>query len=403
MFRSAVIGFLLWLALIARAQSYEAAVGEKVTAWLDGDPKQAVTATVLEVHGVGRMVKVDATGKKFYVFNKWVRALGQAPVSTAAPVPAQSVNDARGNPIFYEPAIGEIVISMRNGDPNDCYECVVLSRYGKGSTVRTVQGGVEFVSPDRYTRPKPGAPNRPAAQEKPVAQANPVPQVHPAQVTGAGGLSGLYLRHEQSFQGTALAYREEHFYFFPDGRVYHGVPPEGPSLFNWDKEMREHPILCGKYGINGSKISFAWTGGSNYTWPMKTGAGGMEINMAPTNKVEAFGSDARLNGSFHRGTVFGPNYSYGAAPTITKAGIYNFSSNGTFSVDSTQGISGDSRDTGVTVSIDKTRGGTYKINGNDMVLSLGGEVKRCTVYPVTDNGAIVRLSIQGALFERAKQ
>lgn len=398
------MGIFLGLVLIASAQPYEAAVGEKVTAWLDGDPKQAVTATVLEIHGVGRMVKVDATGKKFYVLNKWVRAMGQTPVSTATPASRLSVNDANGNPIFYEPAIGETVMAMRNGDPNDVYECVVLSRYGKGSTVRTVQGGVEFVSPDRYTRPIAGAKPGPAAAE-PVAQAKPVAAAKPApaQVTGSGGLSGLYLRHEQSFQGTALAYREEHFYFFPDGRVYHGVPPEGPSLFNWDKEMREHPILCGKYGIQGNKISFAWTGGSSYTWPLKTQADGMEINMAPTNKVEAFGSNARLNGSFHRGTVFGPNYSYGSAPTITKAGIYNFSSNGSFSVDSTQGISGDSRDTGVTVSIDKTRGGTYQINGNDMVLNLGGEVKRCTVYPVTDNGTIKRLSIHGALFERAKQ
>jgi hypothetical protein len=396
------------LALANTPERYEAAVGEKVTAMLDGDPKQAVACTVIEEHGVGRMIKVDATGKKFYVLNRWVRPLGET-VSVAAK-PAEPLNQANGDPIFYEPAIGEKVIAMRNGDPNDSYECIVLGRYGKGSTVRTVKGGIEFVSPDRFTRPLPGAAKAThnAAAETPTSKPanNAATNASPAQpVNGSKGLSGLYLRHEQSFQGTSISYREDHYYFFPDGRVYHGVPPEGPSNFNWAKEMRENPLKCGTYGINGNKITFSWTGGSSYTWPMRNDARGMEINMSPTNKVEKFGSNAKLSGSYHRGTVFGANYSYGAAPTITKAGIYTFASNGSFSTDSTKGLGGDTNDTGVTVGIYQKGQGTYTINGNDMVLTLGGEVKRCTVYPVTDNGnlqAPVRISINGALFERGK-
>lgn len=402
-------------------ERYEAAVGEKVTAMLDGDPKQAVACTVIEAHGVGRMIKVDATGKKFYVLSRWVRPLGET-VSVSAK-PAESLTNANGDAIFYEPAIGEKVIAMRNGDPNDSYESIVLGRYGKGSTVRTVKGGIEFVSPDRFTRPLPGAAkaahntatetptskpaNNAAAEPQPGKPANnAATNASPAQpVNGSKGLSGLYLRHEQTFQGTSISYREDHYFFFPDGRVYHGVPPEGPSNFNWAKELRENPLKCGTYGINGNKITFSWTGGSSYTWPMRNDARGMEINMSPTNKVEKFGSNAKLSGSYHRGTVFGANYSYGAAPTITKAGIYTFSANGAFTTDSTKGIGADTNDTGVTASIYQKGQGTYTINGNDMVLTLGGEVKRCTVYPVTDNGnlqAPVRISINGALFERGK-
>jgi len=220
-------------------------------------------------------------------------------------------------------------------------------------------------------------------------------------VTGNHPFEGLYLRHEQTWQGTALSYREDHYYFFSDGRVYHGVPPEGPGRFNWAKEQQAHPQRCGQYGVNGNKITFSYTGNAPYTWPIKIKGGQeMELNMSPTVKVDKFGANAKLSGSYHRGTVFGGNYSIGAAPTIAKAGIYNFSPNGTVTTDSTKGIGGDTRDTGVTASIYQKNAGTYTVSGNDMTISLAGETMHCTAYPIMEGGQPIRISINGALFER---
>jgi len=222
-------------------------------------------------------------------------------------------------------------------------------------------------------------------------------------VAGSKGLSGLYLRHEQTWMGTSLNYREEHYYFMPDGRFYQGVPPEGPSAFNWAKVQAEHPELCGQYGINGDKITLSYAGSAPYSWLLKMkNSENMEMNYAPTNKVEKFGSNARISGSFARGTVFAGNYSYAGAPTITAAGTYTFHPDGTVTTDSTTGIDGDTKVSGVTIGLQGGNRGTYTINGNDLTLNLGGQSKRCTIYPVSDNGRILRISIDGALYEKKK-
>ncbi|MBX9940925.1 MAG: lipocalin family protein [Candidatus Obscuribacterales bacterium] len=222
-------------------------------------------------------------------------------------------------------------------------------------------------------------------------------------VAGSKGLSGLYLRHEQTWMGTSLNYREEHYYFMPDGRFYKGVPPEGPSAFNWAKVQSEHPELCGQYGINGDKITLSYGGEAPYSWLLKMkNAENMEMNYAPTNKVEKFGNNARISGTFARGTVFAGNYSYTGAPTITAAGTYTFSADGTVTTDSTTGIDGDTKVSGVTVGLHGGNRGTYTINGNDLTLNLGGQSKRCTVYPISKNGNILRISIDGALYEKRK-
>lgn len=240
-----------------------------------------------------------------------------------------------------------------------------------------------------------------------AAAAAPPGSIGPAKaVSGSKGLSGLYLRHEQSFSGTSLSYREDHYLFFPDGRFYHGVPPEGPSSFNWAKEQRVHPELCGQYGINGNQITLAYSGSAPYSWPLKIRSSNeMEMNTSPTVRVEKFGANAKLSGNYQRGTTYGASYSYAGAPTITAAGTYVFSPNGTVTCDSTKGIEGDTKVTGVSVGIQQGSQGTYTINGNDMSMNLGGHSMRCTVYPIYDRGNSqlpACISIDGALYERKK-
>jgi len=222
-------------------------------------------------------------------------------------------------------------------------------------------------------------------------------------VGGEKGLSGLYLRHAQVFMGNSISYNEDHFLFFPDGRFYHGVPPEGPGHFNWAKEQQAHPENCGQYGINGDQITFAYPGNEKITWTMKRkGADQMELNYGPTVKVESFGANAKLSGTFARGTSFGASYSPAGAPTITSSGVYTFSSNGTVSNASMGATGGDTKDVGVTARVSTESQGTYSINGNDMVINLGGQSMRCTAYPVSKSGVIQRISIDGLLYEKRK-
>ena len=77
----------------------------------------------------------------------------------------------------------------------------------------------------------------------------------------------------------------------------------------------------------------------------------MEMNMSPTVRVEKFGSNAKLSGNYQRGTTYGASYSYAGAPTVTAAGTYIFSPSGTVSSDTTKGIEGDTKITGVSVGI----------------------------------------------------
>lgn len=241
-----------------------------------------------------------------------------------------------------------------------------------------------------------------------IAKVNGKPAAGPAgapaaPVGGSKGLSGLYFRHAQVFMGNSISYNEDHFLFFPDGRFYHGVPPEGPGHFNWTKEQAAHPDRCGQYGINGDQITFAYPGNENITWTMKRkGADQMELNYGPTVKVESFGPNAKLSGTFARGTSFGSTYSPAGAPTITSSGVYTFSPNGTVSNSAMGATGGDTKDVGVTARVSQDSQGTYSINGNDMVINLGGQSMRCTAYPVSKNGVIQRISIDGLLYEKRK-
>ncbi|MBK8219978.1 MAG: hypothetical protein IPK73_03035 [Candidatus Obscuribacter sp.] len=368
-----VIGlvFLAAISLCAGAFAYE--VGDIVMVDPFGGNKNFESAKVLAKEARGYEVRLLPGNKhtgEYFVPETWISGKGSAPATGTTGVAPDPAPTTAGAAALVAPhTTPKSQYSQWQGSANDPYKKMFNDINERIKQSKNESTGTS------------------------TAPAGPVTGSHP--------FEGLYLRHEQTWQGTALSYREDHYYFFTDGRVYHGVPPEGPGRFNWAKEQQAHPERCGQYGVNGNKITFSYAGNAPYTWPIKMQSGReMELNMSPTVKVEKFGANAKLSGSYHRGTVFGGNYSIGTAPTITKAGIYNFSPNGTVTTDSTKGISGDTKDTGVTASIYQKNAGTYTVSGNDMTISLGGETMHCTAYPIMEGGQPIRISINGALFER---
>ena len=387
-------------------------------------------AVVLSTSGNSMVVRFTSgkyAGQEYVVTNQWVKNSGPS----AATQPAQPTQAAA--PTGSE--VGAAVMATPMGLPNGYDPAVVVDRQRNGYTVRFTSGkyaGQEFVVLDSWVRPSPGdnigqqrpqatatqaaaPPTAPAQPPRPAADpaqgndpwsqmqrdidqtiANSKKPPEPAKpVSGTTPFQGLYLRQEQSFDGTQLRHREDYYYFFPDGRVYHGVPPEGPARFNWATESARHPDRIGRYGVQGDRINFSWSTGTNYTWKI-TGTGAeFDLNMSPTVKVDRFPANARLSGTYHRGSVnAAPNL-----PTISKATIYTFYPDGTVALDGMKGTD----TTNVTVTIDETARGTYRLSGQDLEISWGGQVWSCTAFPQYDGAPTQsppRVSINGALFER---
>lgn len=114
-------------------------------------------------------------------------------------------------------------------------------------------------------------------------------------------------------------------------------------------------------------------------------------------KVEKFPANARLSGTFERGSL----HSAAGAPTLSTATGYTFSADGTVSY---AGMGG-TDSTNLTTTVREQQRGTYTLSGNDLELRLGGTVWRCTAFPQWEGAPSQtprRISIDGTLLERRR-
>ena len=440
---------------IATASTLASEIGETVVVDVTGAAKNWETGTIISKDANGYTIRMLGVGEhkgEYHVPEHYIHGYHKNLPATTKAAPGADPHQAApqkstANTPTDSIKIGEVVLADVTGAAKNWESGKIISRDATGYTIEMLGVGEhkgQFHIPESYihghqkktvthaapasTAASSGAASTPTTYNKALADASwkslsddidariknsknqgtspGVPSAPAKAVSGSKGLNGLYLRHEQVFMGTSLSYNEDHYFFFPDGRFYHGVPPEGPSNFNWSKEQQAHPERCGQYGINGDKITISYSGSEPFTWQLKMrGANEMELNRAPTVRVERFGANARISGNYQRGTTFGASYSYAGAPTVTAAGTYIFNSNGTVSNSNVSGAEGDTKVSGVSVGVQQANQGTYSINGNDMTLNLGGKTMRCTVYPVYDRGNSqlpARISLNGALYERKK-
>lgn len=202
-------------------------------------------------------------------------------------------------------------------------------------------------------------------------------------------LTGLFTRFGQSFEGKRLICQEEQFYFYPDGRVYHGLPPEGPAHLDWSKALKDTPNLCGSYGIIGDTIIFQWSGSAQpVTWKLKRKGNNLELNGMVADKAPTFPNHAKLDGTYSR-----PEIIVFQGKPVTAPVVYSFTPDGKVTVEQKD----------KTLAVQK-RIGSYSLSGNDLELNLGNEQTTSTIYPQhLDNRNLKspdRLSINGKLFER---
>jgi hypothetical protein len=204
-------------------------------------------------------------------------------------------------------------------------------------------------------------------------------------------LTGLFTRFGQSFEGKRLICQEEQFYFYPDGRVYHGLPPEGPAHLDWSKALKDTPNLCGSYGIIGDTIIFQWTGSAQpVTWKLRRKGNNLELNGMVADKAPTFSNSAKLDGTYSR-----PEIIVFQGKPVTTPVIYSFTADGKVSIEKKD----------KTLAVHR-QSGSYLISGNDLELNLGSDHTTSTIFPQhLDNRSLKspdRLSINGKLFEKVQ-
>lgn len=172
-------------------------------------------------------------------------------------------------------------------------------------------------------------------------------------------LSGLFTRFGQTFEGKNLVCREEHFYFYPDGRVYHGVPKEGPANFDWAKALAQNPALCGSYGIDGDTIIFNWPQQQSISWTIKRKGANIELNGLVADKAPEF--SGVLAGTYTRQSVRlvdGKSIMTPVTYSFSKPNLVYYS------------------------DCDRTNSGHYLLDGNNLTIKFqSGSTFSCFVYP----------------------
>lgn len=211
--------------------------------------------------------------------------------------------------------------------------------------------------------------------------------------TRAKSLSGLYTRFGQSFAGKRMICQEELFYFYPDGRVYHALPPEGPAHLDWAEATRKTPNLCGTYGIIGDTIVFQWGGEESdrpITWKLRHKGNNLELNGMVADKAPSFATNAKLMGTYARQEII-----VNQGKPTTSPVKYTFTLDGKVTLEQ--------RDKQTV----KKLTGSYELSGNDIEICFGADSldkTSSTIFPQhLDNRSAKspdRLSIDGKLFEK---
>jgi uncharacterized protein (DUF2141 family) len=181
-----------------------------------------------------------------------------------------SMSGASARFIFRDLAPGEYeVLGTRDVNSNNVEDVgdwiAQHGPVGRPSRVRPPAEGIEMRFVVKTAAAPPPAASRPAAPSTPARDPSAVP---PA--PGRGGLSGLYTGVIRNVTvpgpgATGLFWtpQQDWMMFFPDGRVFLGLPPTGTSQgFDWAAECTMRPSWCATYTVQGNRVTFRWLSGA---------------------------------------------------------------------------------------------------------------------------------------------
>lgn len=188
------------------------------------------------------------------------------------------------------------------------------------------------------------------------------------QVAGAQTLDGLYVYLQ--YQVVSRSLKPDHYFFLPDGHYLNDAPPGEISRASFAAGCKAHPRDCGTYKLTGNTLTLTTPDG-------KSSNGSFKI-LSP-DKVEIFGvPGTKVTRQFAPATKLSGRYSAtGGYGSIMSARGYEFHLDGTFTYDAVGSV----RAAGMGSAISsQNKGGTYRLTGNTMELTIDGQLVRLLAY-----------------------
>ena len=200
----------------------------------------------------------------------------------------------------------------------------------------------------------------------------------------AESLDGLFLQMKFAFGRL----EESHYFFTPAGRYMNGVPDGTLDAAGMDRACAQPRGVCGTYQVAGSQLLLAPGKGRPETHPFERGAdGNLKLDGLFAKHVDKFAAGTKLEGKYGRSA---------GAGAVSAASTYIFNADGTFSMTSLGAVS---TQQGVGKS-ETSASGTYRLAGNTLELSSGGNTKRIVAYPYDLGKGDVRLNLDGVFYKK---
>jgi hypothetical protein len=188
-------------------------------------------------------------------------------------------------------------------------------------------------------------------------------------------LDGLYVGQEKKLQfnpntrNYEYINRRYYYLFFPDGRVYAGLPRDF-DRFDFDAALKGEPDKCGQYAIQQGQIVFTWLRSQPTKFLFSSGSDYIKLGNTKLYPIKLAANDLKLDGVYANQTYTSLN---GGAAGVT-GGVSGeraiaFHGNGQFTVRGFSGISIASSKNGATNSSSSSGEGSYKIERNNLTLT----------------------------------
>ncbi len=197
-------------------------------------------------------------------------------------------------------------------------------------------------------------------------------------------LDGLYLQMKFAFGRL----EESHYFFTPGGRYINSVPDGTLDAAGMERACAQPRSVCGTYQVAGSQLLLAPTKGRPETHPFERSAdGNLKIDGLFAKHVDKFAAGTKLDGKYGRSA---------GAGAVSAASTFIFKADGSFSTTSLGAVT---TQQGVGKS-ESSANGTYRLAGNTLELSSGGNTKRIVAYPYDLGKGDLRLNLDGVFYKK---
>jgi hypothetical protein len=237
---------------------------------------------------------------------------------------------------------------------------------------------------------EPAKPAKPPPATRELASSGSGAATPPAQ-KGDVQLSGLYMQIQSWFLNGSLSLEYRHYYFFPDGHLFFGIPPGGtvkadPTPADFAALQLLSPRGCGTYRVSKDQITIQVANEKPQVMKFALEkAGDANVVLLDTLgaiKVGRFKDDQKLDARYEGGASSRSDPgSSGPKSSVSASSTLEFHPDGSVNRGNASSFSSDSNRSAVSGGGTSASRGTYKLSGNTLALTLDGKTQSMTAYP----------------------